>query len=109
MAKSILDIIVEAVIADMIAEEMNEEQETKKPVKKIRKIEPPVVSLSMKNILVTFDEDDTDGIYTFNEYAETMSCTIDKNENVFIIKAEIEVLYDMIMFLTTMYYSVVIC
>lgn len=109
MAKSILDFIAELVIADMIAESIEKEQETKKPTKKKKEIETPVVSLTDKNILVTFDEDDTEGITEFNDFAESMPCTKDKNENVFVIKADRKTLYDMIYFLTTMYFGVVIC
>lgn len=123
MIKTIMDFIVELVIADMIAEEMNEEQEIKKPVKKDKEIdtnslytsvkkkeiETPVVSLTDKNILVTFDEDDTEGITEFNDFAESMPCNMIKNENVFTIKADVEILYLCLYHLTTMYFGIVIC
>ena len=109
MAKSILDFIAELVIADMLAESIEKEQETKKPTKKKKEIETPVVSLTDKNILVTFDEDDTDGITEFNDFAESMPCNMIKNENVFTIKADVEILYLCIYHLTSMYFGIVIC
>ena len=83
MENNILDFVVGRVLADMIAESAEKVLETKKPTKKKKEIETPVVSLTDKNILVTFDEDDIDGITEFNDFAESMPCNMIKNENVF--------------------------
>ena len=58
---------------------------------------------------VNHDEDDTDGINDFNEFAESMPCNMIKNENVFTIKGDVEILYLCIYHLTAMYFGIVIC
>ena len=100
MTKESFAELIGTIIAEYLLENENK--------KESKNIESPVVSLTDKNILVCFDERDTDKIQEFYDFAESMPCTVDLNENVFIIKAEKEALYIFLYVLTTMYYCVVI-
>lgn len=66
-------------------------------------VEPPVVDTYLEKIIVAFDDSDIAGISEFYEFAESASCTFEFEENVFIVKANHDVLYEMIYVLASVY------
>ena len=67
------------------------------------RVEPPVVDTYSEKIIVTFDKSDIGGISDFYEFAEYSPCTFEFEENVFVVKANHDVLYEMIYVLAMVY------
>lgn len=70
------------------------------------RIEPPVVETYLEKIIVTFDESDIGGISDFYEFAESSSCTFEFEKNVFTVKANHDVLYEIVYVIAKVYGSI---
>lgn len=72
------------------------------------KTEPPIVSLSDKNMMITFDEKDKENISLFDDFLETVPCEYTFDEIIFIVEGDKPVLFYILYTLTRMYETITV-